>query len=85
MKKGDQYYRTLPISGRQRIIILLDLDPENEYLLKVRYTDTGQETRLNKQIIMMKWNPVIGGVQGRIFTFDETEKVKQRFNHGKKN
>ncbi len=52
MKKGDRFYRTLPESGRLRVIELLDANPEEEYLLKIKYTDDGKETRLNKTYLI---------------------------------
>lgn len=77
MKQFDQYHRTLPISGRQRVIVLLDVDPDSEYLLKVKYLDTGRESRLNKEEIIKKWKSAQSGVQSELFKIDQTKKYRR--------
>lgn len=82
MNKGDQYYRNAPISGKMQIIELLDSDPEDEYLLKIKHIDTGRQTMMNKEYLKF-WKPVNAGIQTQLFTVDRTDKIKRMFNNKK--
>lgn len=78
MQHLDKLYRQRRISGIVDVVEILSNDPENEYLVQVKYLPDGRISFINKKMLD-SWKPVANGVQVSIFIQDLRERYQKLY------